>query len=206
MEYRIYQESNKSGGFCFKREPLSGRSSLQVSERGIEMPDSGGYKQSSKCPKLVKFHKIPYYYFPSNSNKKNLMEETILKLLKSLDINLIVLARYMRIIPPEFVNLYPNRIINIHHSFLPAFIGARPYHQAYNRGVKIIGATSHFVTEELDKGPIIEQDIIRISHRDSVINLIQKGKDLEKIVLSRSVRLFLENRILTYANKTVIFD
>ena len=122
------------------------------------------------------------------------------------EVDLIVLARYMQILSPNFVKRYPQRIINIHHSFLPAFIGARPYHRAFERGVKLIGATSHYVTEVLDEGPIIEQDIDRISHRDQVEDLIQKGRDLERIVLSRAVRWHIENRILPYANKTVIFD
>ena len=122
------------------------------------------------------------------------------------DIDLIVLARYMQVLSPTFVTRYPQRIINIHHSFLPAFVGARPYHRAFERGVKLIGATSHYVTEVLDEGPIIEQDIMRVSHRDQLEDLIQKGRDLEKVVLSRAVRWHVENRILLYSNKTVIFD
>jgi formyltetrahydrofolate deformylase len=116
-----------------------------------------------------------------------------------------VLARYMQILSNDFVGRYPQRIINIHHSFLPAFIGARPYHQAFERGVKLIGATSHYVTEVLDDGPIIEQDVVRISHRDTVDDLIRKGRDLEKVVLSRAVRWHVENRVLLYGNKTVVF-
>jgi formyltetrahydrofolate deformylase len=116
-----------------------------------------------------------------------------------------VLARYMQILSNEFVNRYPQGIINIHHSFLPAFIGARPYHQAFERGVKLIGATSHYVTEVLDDGPIIEQDVVRVSHRDTVDDLIRKGRDLEKVVLSRAVRWHVENRVLVYGNKTVVF-
>lgn len=133
-------------------------------------------------------------------------EKEQLLLLKKNNIDLIVLARYMQILSPKFIKQYQNNIINIHHSFLPAFIGAKPYHQAFKKGVKIIGATSHYVTATLDNGPIIEQDVIRISHRDSVLDLIQKGRDLEKLVLSRAVRWHIENRILQYANKTVIFD
>jgi formyltetrahydrofolate deformylase len=116
-----------------------------------------------------------------------------------------VLARYMQILSNEFVNRYPQRIINIHHSFLPAFVGARPYHQAFERGVKLIGATSHYVTEVLDDGPIIEQDVVRVSHRDAVEDLIRQGRDLEKVVLSRAVRWHVENRVLVYGNKTVVF-
>ena len=121
-------------------------------------------------------------------------------------VDLIVLARYMQILSPVFVERYRNKIINIHHSFLPAFIGAKPYHQAYKRGVKLIGATGHYVTGDLDEGPIIEQDVARISHRDSVRDLIRKGKNLEKEVLARAVKLHLEHKVLSYSNKTVVFD
>ncbi len=127
-------------------------------------------------------------------------------MLESRGIELIVLARYMQVLSPEFIAAYPQRIINIHHSFLPAFLGARPYHQAFDRGVKLLGATAHYVTETLDDGPIIEQDVIRISHRDAVRDLEQKGRDLEKIVLSRAVGWHLENRVLLHGNKTVVFD
>ena len=126
-------------------------------------------------------------------------------LLKEYDIEFIVLARYMQIVSPEFISRFPNRIINIHHSFLPAFIGAKPYHAAFERGVKLIGATSHYVTSDLDAGPIIEQDITRISHKDPVASLIRKGRDLEKIVLSRAVEKHIERKILVYQNKTVVF-
>ena len=135
-----------------------------------------------------------------------MQEEKELKELKAQKIELIVLARYMQMLSPEFISHFKNRIINIHHSFLPAFVGKKPYHQAHERGVKIIGATAHYVTEELDKGPIIEQDVVQVSHRDSVEDLIRKGRDIEKVVLARAVRLHLENKILVYGNKTVIFD
>jgi formyltetrahydrofolate deformylase len=118
----------------------------------------------------------------------------------------VVLARYMQILSPEFVAQYPQRIMNVHHSFLPAFSGARPYHRAFERGVKLIGATSHYVTETLDEGPIIEQDVVRVSHRDQLADLIQRGRDLEKVVLSRAVRWHIEHRILVYTKKTVVFD
>jgi formyltetrahydrofolate deformylase len=121
-------------------------------------------------------------------------------------VDLIVLARYMQILSSEFIAHYPQRIINIHHSFLPAFVGAKPHQQAFDRGVKLLGATAHYVTEALDDGPIIEQDVTRISHRDSLQDLVQKGRDLEKIVLSRAVGWHLEHRVLLYANKTVVFD
>ena len=156
--------------------------------------------------RLAEFHGIPFHYIPVSKETKAQAEAQQFGLFDEQAIDLIVLARYMQILSPEFVNRYPERIINIHHSFLPAFIGARPYHRAFERGVKLIGATSHYVTEVLDEGPIIEQDIARISHRDQVEDLIQKGRDLERVVLSRAVRWHIENRILLYANKTVIFD
>ena len=155
---------------------------------------------------LVKFYGIDFHYVEINKENKPQAEMAQFKLFDDYNIDLIVLARYMQILSPNFVARYPQRIINIHHSFLPAFIGARPYHRAFERGVKLIGATSHYVTEVLDEGPIIEQDIDRISHRDQVEDLIQKGRDLERVVLSKAVRWHIENRILLYANKTVIFD
>jgi len=155
---------------------------------------------------LAEFHGIPFYYIPVEPDRKAEAEAQQLALLDKHRVDFIVLARYMQILSPEFVRRYPLRIINVHHSFLPAFRGARPYHRAYERGVKLIGATSHFVTEELDEGPIIEQDVVRVSHRDQLEDLIQKGRDLERIVLSRAVRWYLEHRILVYGRKTVIFD
>ena len=156
--------------------------------------------------RLAGFYGIPFHHIEVTKDAKAEAEARQFALFDQYQIDLIVLARYMQILSPDFVQRYPRRIINIHHSFLPAFIGARPYHRAYERGVKLIGATSHYVTEVLDEGPIIEQDIARISHRDQVEDLIQKGRDLERIVLSRAVRWHIENRILPYANKTVIFD
>jgi formyltetrahydrofolate deformylase len=155
---------------------------------------------------LVKFYGVDFHYLPMTKETKAEVEAAEFALFAKYNIDLIVLARYMQILSPTFVQLYPQRIINIHHSFLPAFIGAKPYHRAFERGVKLIGATSHYVTEILDEGPIIEQDIDRISHRDQVEDLIQKGRDLERVVLSKAVRWHIENRILLYANKTVIFD
>ncbi len=152
------------------------------------------------------FYGIPYHLIEVAKDNKAAAEKRQHALLEGFDIDLIVLARYNQILSPEFFNSYRKRIINIHHSFLPAFIGAKPHHQAFERGVKLLGATAHYVTEVLDDGPIIEQDVIRISHRDSVQDLVQKGRDLEKIVLSRAVRWHLENRVLLYANKTVVFD
>jgi formyltetrahydrofolate deformylase len=155
---------------------------------------------------IAEFYRIPYVTVPVPKDHKPEAEEKILGLLKQHDPDFIVLARYMQILSNDFVNQYPHRIINIHHSFLPAFVGAKPYHQAFARGVKLIGATSHYVTEVLDDGPIIEQDVVRISHRDSLEDLLQKGRDLEKAVLSRAVRWHIENRVLLYGNKTVVFD
>lgn len=149
---------------------------------------------------------VPFQYIAVPKEAKAAAEHTQLALLKAQRIDFLVLARYMQVLSPDFIRHYPQRIINIHHSFLPAFHGARPYHRAHERGVKLIGATSHYVTETLDDGPIIEQDVARISHRDQIEDLIQKGADLEKIVLSRAVRWHIDNRVLVYANKTVVFD
>ncbi|MFV0329270.1 MAG: formyltetrahydrofolate deformylase [Dysgonomonas sp.] len=149
---------------------------------------------------------IEYHVLKLNKDNKDEIEAKQLSLLAEKKIDFIVLARYMQILTDKFIESYPNRIINIHHSFLPAFVGARPYHAAYERGVKIIGATSHYVTAELDAGPIIEQDITRISHRDSVENLVRKGQDLEKIVLSHAIEYHLNRRVLVYKNKTILFS
>ncbi len=154
---------------------------------------------------LAAFHGIPFHYTPVGADKAE-TEAAQLELLDSHNIDLVVLARYMQILSPEFVARHPGRIINVHHSFLPAFSGARPYHAAYHRGVKLIGATSHYVTAILDDGPIIEQGVIRVSHRDQLEDLIQKGRDLERVVLSTAVRWHLDHRILQYSGKTVIFD
>jgi formyltetrahydrofolate deformylase len=152
------------------------------------------------------FYGVPFHMIEVTKDNKADAERRQCELLEQHQIELIVLARYMQILSPEFIASHPQRIINIHHSFLPAFIGAKPHHQAFERGVKLLGATAHYVTEVLDDGPIIEQDVIRISHRDSVRDLVQKGRDLEKIVLSRAVGWHLEQRVLLYANKTVVFD
>ena len=154
---------------------------------------------------LAEFHNIPFHYMPVTPPTKPEVEARQLALLTENKIDLIILARYMQVLSPEFVDAYPRRIINVHHSFLPAFTGARPYHAAFARGVKLIGATSHYVTETLDEGPIIEQDVARISQNDQLPSLIQKGRDLERMVLSRAVQWHLDHRILSYANKTVIF-
>ncbi len=155
---------------------------------------------------IARHFEVPFHYLPVTPETKGAQEAAVVTLLDEAKIELIVLARYMQILSPALVARYPSRIINIHHSFLPAFVGANPYRQAYTRGVKMIGATSHYVTEELDEGPIIEQATIRCSHRDSVDDLVRKGRDLEKRVLASAVRWHLEDRILVYAGKTVVFD
>jgi formyltetrahydrofolate deformylase len=154
---------------------------------------------------IADFYRIPFVVVPVAAGKKAEAERNILAVLRQNSPDFIVLARYMQILSSEFVAEYPSRIINIHHSFLPAFVGAKPYHQAFERGVKLIGASSHYVTEVLDEGPIIEQDVVRISHRDVIDDLLQKGRDLEKVVLSRAVRWHIESRVLLYGKKTVVF-
>ena len=149
---------------------------------------------------------IPFHLFPITKETKEEQERKEMELLAQNNITFIVLARYMQVISEQMISAYPNKIINIHHSFLPAFVGARPYHAAFERGVKIIGATRHYVTTELDAGPIIEQDVVRITHKDSIEDLVNKGKDLEKIVLSRAVQKHIERKVLAYKNKTVIFN
>jgi len=152
------------------------------------------------------FYGIGFHYISVTNENKREAERQQLELLKQYAVDLVVLARYMQVLSAEFIGNYPRKIINIHHSFLPAFVGARPQRQAYERGVKLIGATAHYVTEVLDDGPIIEQGVARVSHRDDLDDLVEKGRDLEKVVLSRAVRWHIENRILLYGNKTVIFE
>ena len=154
---------------------------------------------------VAKQFNIPFYHVPISKNSKVEAMQRQMALLKEHQIDFIVLARYMQIIPPDIIQEYPNKIINIHHSFLPAFAGAKPYHAAYDRGVKIIGATSHYVTEELDAGPIIEQDVTTVSHSHSIKDFQAKGRDLEKIVLSRAIQLHLQRKTMVFDNKTVIF-
>ena len=148
---------------------------------------------------------VPFSFIPVDAADRSVAESQQLRLLEELEVDLVVLARYMQILSPGFVGLRPGRIINIHHSFLPAFVGARPYHQAKERGVKLIGATAHYVTPELDQGPIIEQDVCRVSHRDEVHELVQKGRELERQVLTRAVRLHLARRVLVFGNRTIVF-
>ena len=149
---------------------------------------------------------IPFHHLPITKENKRTQEDAAIQLMQDADVDLVVLARYMQILTGEFLSAYPNRVINIHHSFLPAFMGSKPYHRAYERGVKLIGATAHYATADLDEGPIIEQDVVRSSHRDSVQDLVRKGRDLEKVVLARAVRWHLDDRILVYDNKTVVFS
>jgi len=155
---------------------------------------------------VAEYFRVPFFHFPISKKAKAEVEEKELALLAEYQIDLVILARYMQIVGEGLVERYRNRMINIHHSFLPAFVGAKPYHQAHSRGVKIIGATSHYVTSELDQGPIIEQDVARITHRDSVADLILKGRNLEKLVLSKAVKLHIEDKVLVFGNKTVVFD
>lgn len=155
---------------------------------------------------LANSYKIPFYYFPITKENKEKQEVEEIKLLKELEIDVVILARYMQILSYKFVSTFKNKIINIHHSFLPAFIGGNPYKQAFERGVKMIGATSHFVSDDLDEGPIIAQDIIRINHKDNVQILIRKGRDLERLVLVNAIRLFLEHRVLVHKGKTIVFE
>jgi formyltetrahydrofolate deformylase len=148
---------------------------------------------------------VPFQVFSVNAANKTSVEEQEIELLEKQNIDLIVLARYMQIFSENFINRFEERIINIHHSFLPAFAGGSPYHQAFERGVKLIGATAHYATGDLDEGPIIEQDVIHVSHRESVSDLVRLGRDVERTVLSRAVRLHLESRILVHDNRTVVF-
>ena len=176
----------------------------QIGELRCEIPLIVGNHEDARP--LAEFYGLPFHHIPVTPETREVAERRQLELLRANGVELVVLARYMQILSPQFVASYPNGIINVHHSFLPAFSGARPYHAAYQRGVKLIGATSHYVTAELDCGPIIEQDVARISHRYELADLKEKGRDLERVVLSRAVRWSLENRILVYGNKTVVFD
>lgn len=155
---------------------------------------------------MVEWYDIPFIHVPVEKDKKKQAHENILRLIQEHQAETVVLARYMQIIPPEICQAYPHRMINIHHSFLPSFIGANPYQKAYERGVKLVGATCHYVTEQLDEGPIIEQDVVRVSHRHSKDDMVRQGKDVEKMVLARGLRLHLEDRVIVHGNKTVILD
>ena len=176
----------------------------QAGDWNVEIPFIVSNHQDLEA--VAKQFNIPYFHIPITKETKREAEKKQLQLLKDFEVDFIVLARYMQIIPSEMIQAFPNKIINIHHSFLPAFAGAKPYHAAYERGVKIIGATSHYVTEELDAGPIIEQDITIVSHVHSVHDFILKGRDLEKIVLSKAITKHLDRKTIVYNNKTVIFS
>jgi formyltetrahydrofolate deformylase len=154
---------------------------------------------------FVEWHRIPFHYVPVSTENKTQAYAEVARLFEEVRADVMVLARYMQILSPELCEAYPGRIINIHHSFLPSFVGARPYHQAWTKGVKLIGATCHYVTAELDQGPIIEQDVIRIDHSDSVEDMVRYGKDIEKTVLARGLRYHLEDRVLRQGNKTIVF-
>lgn len=173
--------------------------------KDIEMEVAAIISNHEDQERIARYYEIPYCCFPVDKNNKIEQEKRILQTLREKNVDTVVLARYMQILTPQFVNAYPDSIINIHHSFLPAFVGANPYLQAFKRGVKIIGATSHYVTEELDRGPIIAQDVIKVSHRDTVENLKRKGRDIERLVLARAVNLHVENRILVHKGKTIVF-
>ncbi|XKH01096.1 formyltetrahydrofolate deformylase [Marinobacter nauticus] len=156
--------------------------------------------------RMVEWHDIPYHHIPVSKENKAEAFRHIEELFEHYETDVVVLARYMQILPEDLCDKYAGKVINIHHSFLPSFAGARPYHQAYSRGVKLIGATCHYVTQDLDEGPIIEQDVIRISHSDSIDDMVRLGKDVEKNVLARGLRAHIEDRVITYENKTVVFD
>lgn len=175
-----------------------------MGELAVEV--EGVFSNHNDARDLVEQFGIKYFHFPITEENKKQQEAKELSLLKQMNIDLVVLARYMQVLSGKFLANYPNKIINIHHSFLPAFAGGNPYQQAYDRGVKIIGATGHYVTEQLDEGPIIAQDVIKISHRDAIYDIQTKSKDLERIVLARALRLHLEHRILVYGSKTIVFE
>ena len=176
---------------------------LRAGELNAEVPLIVSNHENAR--KHAEFYGIPFHHLPVTAAGKVEAEGRQLALLEDNGIDLVVLARYMQVLSPQFVARFPGRIINVHHSFLPAFSGAKPYHAAFERGVKLIGATAHYVTEILDDGPIIEQEVIRVSHRDQLDDLVEKGRDAERMVLSRAVRWHLEHRVLLYGNKTVVF-
>jgi formyltetrahydrofolate deformylase len=208
MKWRIYSSKKKPKMALFISKydhclyDLLGR--YNSGELNLEIPFIISNHNDLKS--IADNFKIPFYHIPVTKDTKEIAEEKQLALLKENKIDFIVLARYMQIISSKLISEYPNKIINIHHSFLPAFVGAKPYHSAYKRGVKIIGTTSHYVTEELDAGPIIEQDVAHVSHTYSIEDLIAKGRDLEKIVLANAVKLHTNRKVMTYNNKTVIFS
>ncbi|MGO9436812.1 MAG: formyltetrahydrofolate deformylase [Terracidiphilus sp.] len=208
MRWKLYATSQRPRVALFCSQYLHCMADLlhrwRTSELDCEIPVI--VSNHREVENLARFYNIPFEFVPVTAATRAEAEGLQLELLEKSAVDLIVLARYMQILSPGFVARYPAAIINVHHSFLPAFTGARPYHAAHARGVKLIGATSHYVTEILDDGPIIEQDVARISHRDQVDDLVSCGRDLERLVLSRAVRWHLNRRILCYGNKTVVFD
>jgi formyltetrahydrofolate deformylase len=208
MEWRLEQSASQVRVAVFTSQHLHCLADLLYRQRAGELNGSivvivGNHGDAAD---LARFYGVAFHHVPIGAGGEPAAEQAQIALLDRYRVDLIVLARYMRILSAEFVARYPSRIINVHHSFLPAFVGARPYHQAFRRGVKLIGATSHYVTQALDDGPIIEQDVARISHRDHLPDLIEKGRDLERVVLSRAVKWHLDRRILSYGDKTVVFD
>lgn len=205
MEWQLFDLQKKPEVAILVSKQLHCLADLLFRYENSELPCRIGIIISNHpdARELADFYGIPFF---TVNNDKSAAESKITKLLKEHEIELVVLARYMQILSAGLVERYPNRIINIHHSFLPAFIGAKPYHQAHQRGVKLVGATSHYVTPELDLGPIIEQDVLRISHRDSAPELVQKGQDVEKVVLFRAIKWHLQRRVLIFKGKTVVFN
>lgn len=208
MKWRMYSSSKKPKMALFVSKydhclyDLLGR--YNSGELNLEIPFI--ISNHSDLKYIADSFKIPFYHIPVTKNTKDQAEKQQLELLEAHKIDFIVLARYMQIVSEKLISKYPNKIINIHHSFLPAFVGAKPYHSAFKRGVKIIGATSHYITEELDAGPIIDQGVTRVSHAYSIEDLIAKGRDLEKIVLANAIKLHANRKVMVYNNKTVIFS
>jgi formyltetrahydrofolate deformylase len=208
MRYEVHRSSHRTRvGILVSKQDHCLADLLQRQRRGelpIDIPII--ISNHDTCASWAELFKIPFAVYAVTKETKPQQEQQVLALLKEHQVELVVMARYMQILSADFLAQVGCPVINIHHSFLPAFIGANPYRQAYDRGVKIIGATAHYATEDLDEGPIIEQDVIRVGHRDTVADLVRKGRDLEEIVLARAVRLHIDHRVLVYGRKTVVFD
>ncbi len=208
MRYEVHRSSHRTRvGILVSKQDHCLADLLQRQRRGelpIDIPII--ISNHDTCAQWAELFHIPFTVYPVTKETKPQQEQQVLTLLKEHQVELVVMARYMQILSADFLAQVGCPVINIHHSFLPAFIGANPYRQAYDRGVKIIGATAHYATEDLDEGPIIEQDVIRVGHRDTVADLVRKGRDLEEIVLARAVRLHIEHRVLVYGRKTVVFE